>query len=178
MSNLDSLLSTFFDSNIQKKIVDDYLKSLNTKIYDITSIEDTHTKIFSDFKDKILEKIWFDSHSRLMWTKENVELNGADLLNWEDAMKACRQARVGGYSDWRLPTTVEVKALKYAHNRLKGLELIELIRYFNDSFYWTASEPEFVKKNELETKIAVWFKSCSTTVFSRNTKCYVRAVRG
>lgn len=178
MNNSVSLLSTFFDSNIQKNIVDDYLKSLNTKIYDITSIDDTYKKIFIDFKDKFLEKIWFDSHSSLMWTKENVELNSVDLLNWEDAMKACRQARVGGYSDWRLPTTVEVKALKYAHNRLKGLELVELIRYFNDSFYWTASEPEFVNKNELETKIAVWFKSYSTTAHSKSEKCYVRAVRG
>lgn len=178
MNNSVSLLSTFFDSNIQKNIVDDYLKSLNTKIYDITSIDDTYKKIVIDFKDKFLEKIWFDSHSSLMWTKENVELNSVDLLNWEDAMKACRQARVGGYSDWRLPTTVEVKALKYAHNRLKGLELVELIRYFNDSFYWTASEPEFVNKNELETKIAVWFKSYSTTAHSKSEKCYVRAVRG
>lgn len=178
MNNSVSLLSTFFDSSIQKSIIDDYLKSLNTKIYDITSIDDIHKNIFSDFKDKALEKIWFDSRSRLMWTKENIGLNGADLLNWEDAMKACRQARVGGYSDWRLPTTIEIKALKYAHNRLKGLELVNFIRYFNDSFYWTASEPEFVNKNELETKIAVWFKSYSTTAHLKSEKCYVRAVRG
>lgn len=175
MNNSDSLLLMFFDSNIQKKIVDDYLKSLNTKIYDIASINDTYKNFFSDFEDKILDQIWFDSRSRLIWTKENVELNGADFLNWEDAMKACKQARIGGYSDWRLPTTAEVKTLKNAHNRLKGLEFM---RYVNDSFYWTASEPELVKKGELDIKIAVWFKPYSIKAHLKNEKCYVRAVRG
>lgn len=175
MNNSASLLSIFFDSSTQKDILDDYLKSLNTKVYDIASIDDTYKKFFSDFEDESLNQIWFDSRSRLIWTKENVELNSTDFLNWEDAMKACKQARVGGYSDWRLPTTAETKTLKYAHNRLKGLEFM---RYVNDSFYWTASEPELLKKGELDRKIAAGFKPYSTKAYSKDKKFYVRAVRG
>jgi hypothetical protein len=43
----------------------------------------------------------------LMWT---IEPNGQNI-NWEAANKYCQGVRLGGYSDWRLPTIDELQAV-------------------------------------------------------------------
>jgi hypothetical protein len=47
-----------------------------------------------------------------MWTRSD---NGEDI-NWSDATKYAEQLRLGGYSDWRLPTIDELEKL-YDANR-------------------------------------------------------------
>jgi hypothetical protein len=46
------------------------------------------------------DKIWTDPATRLMWTKKD---NGSDV-NWQKAGSYCRNLRLAGYSDWRLPS--------------------------------------------------------------------------
>ncbi|MBF0227917.1 MAG: DUF1566 domain-containing protein [Desulfobacterales bacterium] len=48
-----------------------------------------------------------DTKTNLMWA---VKDNGSDI-NWNNAKKYCENYRVGGYSDWRLPTQDELENL-------------------------------------------------------------------
>jgi hypothetical protein len=49
-------------------------------------------------------KIWKDPATRLMWTKKD---NGNDM-NWQKARNYCRNLRLAGCSDWRLPSIDEL----------------------------------------------------------------------
>lgn len=50
---------------------------------------------------------WIDPHTGLMWTAQD---NGSDL-NWHKAIKYCRDLRLEGHSDWRLPTVEEFEGI-------------------------------------------------------------------
>jgi hypothetical protein len=49
-------------------------------------------------------KIWTDPETRLMWTKKD---NGNDV-NWQKARNYCRNLRLAGFTDWRLPAIDEL----------------------------------------------------------------------
>jgi len=48
---------------------------------------------------------WTDPVTGLAWTKQD---NGSDV-NWNQAIAYCSNLRLGGYSDWRLPTIDELQ---------------------------------------------------------------------
>jgi hypothetical protein len=48
-----------------------------------------------------------DPRTGLMWAKQD---NGSDI-NWKDAKSYCENYRVGGFTDWRMPTQDEVAEL-------------------------------------------------------------------
>jgi hypothetical protein len=48
---------------------------------------------------------WTDPATGLMWTKQD---NGSDV-NWNQANAYCANMRLGGYTDWRLPTIDELQ---------------------------------------------------------------------
>jgi hypothetical protein len=50
---------------------------------------------------------WIDPSTELMWAGKD---NGEDV-SWKSAMKYCRNLRLGGYSDWRLASLVELKGI-------------------------------------------------------------------
>jgi Protein of unknown function (DUF1566) len=50
---------------------------------------------------------WIDPSTGLMWTGKD---NGKDV-NWKKAMKYCRDLRLGGYSDWKLPSMAELQGI-------------------------------------------------------------------
>lgn len=50
---------------------------------------------------------WIDPATKLMWTKQD---NGSDV-NWIQAETYCESLRLGGYSNWRLPTIDELQAI-------------------------------------------------------------------
>jgi ABC-type transport system substrate-binding protein len=50
---------------------------------------------------------WTDPATGLTWTKAD---NGSDV-NWNQATDYCSSLRLGGYSDWRLPTIDELKGI-------------------------------------------------------------------
>ncbi len=50
---------------------------------------------------------WTDPDTGLMWTKQD---NGTNV-NWNQAIAYCSNLRLGGYTDWRLPTIDELQAI-------------------------------------------------------------------
>jgi hypothetical protein len=50
---------------------------------------------------------WTDPATGLTWTKSD---NGSDV-NWNQATDYCSNLRLGGYSDWRLPTIDELQGI-------------------------------------------------------------------
>jgi len=60
---------------------------------------------------------WFDPTTGLMWAAKD---NGKDV-NWHDADKYCRKLRVAGYSDWRLASLTELKAIFDRNAAANGL---------------------------------------------------------
>jgi hypothetical protein len=71
-----------------------------------------------------------DTKTNLMWAAKD---NGSDI-NWANAKSYCENYRVGGYSDWRMPTQDELAGLydggkSYkATQRDYNVKLTELIR--------------------------------------------------
>lgn len=50
---------------------------------------------------------WIDPSTGLMWAGKD---NGSDV-NWKNAVKYCRDLRLGEYSDWRLASIDELKGI-------------------------------------------------------------------
>jgi hypothetical protein len=50
---------------------------------------------------------WVDPNTKLMWAHKD---NGSDV-NWTEAMGYCRQLRLGGFSNWRLPEIGELEGI-------------------------------------------------------------------
>lgn len=48
-----------------------------------------------------------DTRTKLMWAAKD---NGADI-NWQNAKNYCESYRGGGYTDWRMPTQIELMGL-------------------------------------------------------------------
>lgn len=51
--------------------------------------------------------VWSDPATGLVWAGKD---NGKDV-NWHDAVKYCRNLRLDGSSDWRLPTLAELEGV-------------------------------------------------------------------
>lgn len=50
---------------------------------------------------------WTDPETHLMWTRSD---NGTDT-NWQQAVDYCKNMKLAGYADWRLPTLDELKGV-------------------------------------------------------------------
>lgn len=60
---------------------------------------------------------WVDPSTGLMWAAKD---NGRDV-SWCKAIKYCRDVRLAGYSDWRLPTICELKDIYDKERESPGL---------------------------------------------------------
>jgi WD40 repeat protein len=56
---------------------------------------------------KIVEPVWTDRETNLTWTQTD---NGKSM-NWEEASQYCSDLRLGGFSDWRLPSIEELQTI-------------------------------------------------------------------
>jgi hypothetical protein len=76
---------------------------------------------------------WKDSATGLVWA---IKDNGANV-NWDLASEYCRNLRLGGYSDWRLPTIDELEGIydRSLAKQYKAKGPIEL----SDSRVWSGT---------------------------------------
>jgi hypothetical protein len=75
--------------------------------------------------------MWKDSATGLTWT---VKDNGTDL-NFTQAKDYCSNLRLGGFSDWRLPSIDELEAFYEMAKKAKGKVPVEL----NATSAWSGS---------------------------------------
>jgi len=60
---------------------------------------------------------WTDPATSLLWTRRD---SGKDV-SWKKAVDYCRDLRLGGYSDWRLPSLAELKGIYDPNAEAPGL---------------------------------------------------------
>ena len=83
-------------------------------------------------------------------------------VNWYDAKRLCEEYREGGFSDWRLPTKIELQKLYSNRNKVNGL---------TSSNYWSSSE--FNSDNAWN----LYVHDGSCNYGNKNNTISVRAVR-
>jgi len=108
-----------------------------------------------------------DTKRKIMWQKGD---NGKEVT-FEEAQKYCMTLRVGGYTDWRLPspderdTSVVVELMMRRHSR-------DVYAYFD--LYWSSVSTVLLPFNYSPSQ----GKEVSRVYFAREgTRAFVRAVR-
>ncbi len=62
-------------------------------------------------------RVWTDPSTGLMWAGKD---NGTGV-SWKSAVKYCRDLRLRGYSNWRLATRAELRAIYDPNSSARGL---------------------------------------------------------
>ena len=91
-------------------------------------------------------------------------------FNWEGAMNYAKKLRKGGFSDWRLPTTEELRLIYRNEDKFDRFAK----KIFSGRTYWTSSTVAD------SSKAVAWYKyldSYFKTDLSKDTECYVICVR-
>ncbi|RLC24923.1 MAG: hypothetical protein DRH56_06175 [Deltaproteobacteria bacterium] len=94
-----------------------------------------------------------DNRTRLMWTKNGWRLDFFSAVPWTEAIRRCRDFRLGGYTDWRLPTIDEWKTL--LDSRRQCPALVEPNPFQNIIVhmpYWSESEFVYGKEYTCSTR--------------------------
>ena len=83
-----------------------------------------------------------DNNTRLMWQK----LDGGEMI-FESAVEYCKDLKLAGYSDWRLPTSIEL----FSINNYDYLNPALDITYFTTTKaqYWWTSEKRADDTNDV-----------------------------
>ncbi len=95
---------------------------------------------------------------------DNLAIQSADLSSGtvrDEAIDLCTQSRVGGFSDWRLPTLGELSLIYANKDKLKGIA---------QDWYWST-------KYSSGWYYAINFETGETNGWSSGKVCRVRAVR-
>ena len=81
--------------------------------------------------------VWTDPATGLTWTKQD---NGSNV-DWNHANTYCSNLRLGGYSDWRLPTIDELQAIYDANASVSGwhVEHVKGDLHLSAKFEWSSS---------------------------------------
>jgi hypothetical protein len=77
---------------------------------------------------------WIDHHTGLMWARWD---NGSNI-SWQDAKSYCENYRVGGYTDWRMPTQDELAGLYDSSSRENNSRHLNANIILTDSWYWAS----------------------------------------
>lgn len=84
---------------------------------------------------------------------------------WDTALDVCKQSRVGGYSDWHLPTLSELTLMYVNKNKIGD---------FYDNLYWSCT---YFDTYNGKYPCAINFSSGETSKLRQNDMCRVRCVR-
>ncbi|VVB93937.1 Uncharacterised protein [uncultured archaeon] len=124
---------------------------------------------FVDNKDDTIT----DNKTGLMWQKKDDEKK----RSYNEALHYCRELRLAGYSDWRLPTLEELLTI-VVQGRPENVD--EIFANSKAERYWTITEFEhYVDGKYLGDEIAytVDFIDGFETTYDKIYEYYVRAVR-
>jgi len=132
---------------------------------------------FLDNKDGTIR----DTRTGLIWQKED---DGIERT-YDEAISYCRELRIGGYSDWRLPTLEELLTIV-----VQGMpaNIDETFTNAKPERYWTVTGyPDYkwnienkmglCKPETYDTAYTVDFSDGYETSYFKTYKFFVRAVR-
>jgi hypothetical protein len=146
-------------------------------MYDDGYFQKGTTQYFSRDNNK---GIVIDHLSKLMWqdTTSNKDLE----IGWYGAIQYCSDLKLGGYSDWRVPSRLELFSL----SGTKG----KVFRYNSFDFYWSSrldiTSKEDLKKSKLakndmtgcaEHAYGVYFNEDNYIEIGHMPTFYIRSVR-
>lgn len=101
----DALLVNYPEAKIVRKgDVDGFLREMGLTRYG-TEVVTYEEKRLRD--EEYARDIWIDPKTGLMWASKD---NGSDI-DWQNAKRYCENYRVGGFTDWRMPTMDELSSL-------------------------------------------------------------------
>ncbi len=98
-----------------------------------------------------------DRKTNLMWIKNGWRIDFFSALKWQDAIKKCKDFKVGGYTNWRLPTISEWKSLLDKKNEFPAL--IEPNPFENVIVhmpYWSKTEYRYNQRVPVERSARVY----------------------
>ncbi|WP_052746171.1 DUF1566 domain-containing protein [Sulfurovum lithotrophicum] len=111
--------------------------------------------------------VFVDSKTGLMW-QDNSDAKYIQK-DWNGAMLYCRQLRLAGHDDWRLPSIKELKHILSTEPRDGGMK--KGFNYMGGSgYYWSSSE------NESNEEFA-WMMNFKRGYEYSNYKSYERHIR-
>jgi len=115
-----------------------------------------------------------DTYTSLIWQ----QAGSLDTKTWQQALEYCEELNLGNHTDWRLPTTKELRSLVDYSHYTQNFPSINADVFPNTvlNYYWTGT----TKASQDLTSRAwyVGFSKGSDSYTSKNDKYYVRAVRG
>ena len=85
-----------------------------------------------------------DKRTGLMWQR----LDKAGKLTWKQAKEYCANLKLGGFSDWRIPSFYEMKSLHTSLSKSIGWSEFKKIPLFSwrGAYYWSSTPWERSKK--------------------------------
>ncbi len=94
-----------------------------------------------------------DTTTNLMWIKNGWRLDFFSAATWAEANKKCEKFKLGGYSDWRLPTKKEWRSIIDADKKNPALvEPNPFVNIIGHMPYWTQTEFTYSLKHTKSKK--------------------------
>jgi PKD repeat protein len=122
-----------------------------------------------------------DNNTRLIWAVKTDDESHNDMDNiytWQNAqdvfIAGLNAADFGGYSDWRLPTVMELSTIIDAGNYYPAINEQYFIRTVGYGVYWTATE--FINNTADAWAVALSSGDCDN--HQKDENLYAYAVRG
>lgn len=104
------------------------MRALCVRGSDVSIVHQSSTEDRTSAQQTQARGYWVDPSTGLMWPAKD---SGKDMT-WHQAEKYCRNLRLAGYSDWRLPTIDELASLvdtsSRAPRRVGNREIVTLGR--------------------------------------------------
>ncbi len=124
---------------------------------------------------RVEQTVVCDRTTGLLW-----ERNVGDLKTWDDGVTYCDTLSLGGYTDWRMPTRIELLSLVDFDKSVPAINTTAFPNALVDagtqggSQYWTSSPYQ----SQFLLRRVVSFDYGQATTASKNEKRAVRCVRG
>lgn len=116
------------------------------------------------------DDIVIDNLTKFMWSKNTLE-----EMNWQKAIDYCKNLKLGGYNDWRLPTVDELKTLIKKELKAPFIDT-KAFSDTRDDYYWSSSTNDDAVFLAWCVNFKNGYVSLNEGVKSNNY--YIRAVRG
>ena len=109
-----------------------------------------------------------DNSTHLQWPTDATS-DGHDAVTWNAAIQLCRNERLAGYNDWRLPTVSEFMSIMDRHSPypIPFVRGLPVFRGYNDESYWTSTQSFSSHESDdcEEEKYFPWTPCLAWTVF-------------